>query len=66
MRISLNNLLPNDVKIFSVLPVAQRFDSKISTSHREYSYFLPTYMLTPIKELLLESPPKKAAEDDGA
>lgn len=67
MRVALNKLLPNDVKIFTVLPVSARFDSKTNTSHREYSYYLPTYMLTHVSQMNLESPPKVEAQtDDGA
>jgi tRNA U38,U39,U40 pseudouridine synthase TruA len=62
MRQQLNNTLPKDIKLFTVLPVAHRFDAKLATSHREYSYFLPTFMLTPIKDLLLESPPKSVLQ----
>lgn len=54
----MNSLLPKDIKIFAVLPCANRFDAKLATSHREYSYYLPTFMLTPISQLNLESPPK--------
>ena len=49
-----------------MVPVANRFDAKLATSHREYSYFLPTYMLVPISEMLLESPPKLINEDEEA
>lgn len=68
MRLKMNSLLPKDIKIFTLLSVAGRFDSKINTSHREYSYYLPTFMLTAIKEMNLESPPKQASEgkDEGA
>jgi len=45
-----------------LIPVAARFDSKLNTSHREYSYFLPTYMLAPINDLCFESPPKPAVD----
>lgn len=65
MRLQLNEMLPKDVTLFSVLPVAARFDSKINTSHREYSYFLPTYMLMSIKEMCLESPPKTIEPVEG-
>jgi tRNA U38,U39,U40 pseudouridine synthase TruA len=54
----MNSLLPKDIKMFAILPVANRFDAKLTTSHREYSYFLPTFMLNPINEMNLESPPK--------
>ncbi len=67
MRIALNKLLPYDVKIFTVLPVSARFDSKTNTSHREYSYYLPTFMLTHISQLNFESPPKpEAVTEEGA
>lgn len=59
LRLLVNSKLPNDVKIFSILPVAGKFDAKITVSHREYSYFLPTFVLIPINELNLEGPPKQ-------
>jgi tRNA U38,U39,U40 pseudouridine synthase TruA len=60
----MNSILPKDIKIFAVLPAANRFDAKLATSHREYSYFLPTFMLTPINKLNLESPPKPKVDED--
>ena len=60
----MNSLLPRDIKIFAVVPAANRFDAKITTSHREYSYFLPTFMFTPINKLNLESPPKPKVDDN--
>ena len=63
MRVALNLLLPSDVKIFTLLPVSTRFCAKTNTSHREYSYYLPTYMLTSIKEMNLESPAKPVTEN---
>jgi len=47
-----------------VLPAANRFDAKLATSHREYSYYLPTFMLTPIDKLILESPPKEKVDEE--
>ena len=35
----------SEIKVFCVIEVSNRFNSKINTSHREYSYFLPTFML---------------------
>ena len=61
LRQRLNNedgVLPNDIKIFSLLPVSNRFNAKNCTSYREYSYFLPTFMLTSIKQLYLLTPPR--------
>ena len=45
--------LPSDIKIFSLLQVSNKFNAKNCTSYREYSYFLPTFMLTSLKELYL-------------
>lgn len=42
--------------------MSQRFDAKNCTSHRVYSYFLPTFTLLPIQQLYLATPPK--AEPD--
>lgn len=60
LRHKLNNeALPKDeIKIFSLLPVSNRFNAKNNTNYREYSYFLPTYMLTPINKMYLATPPK--------
>jgi tRNA pseudouridine(38-40) synthase len=66
LRSSLNATITNEVRIFAVVPVANRFCSKITTSHREYSYFLPSFCLTPIKDLILETPPKELAVDESA
>lgn len=64
LRKKMNENLPDDVNVFCVIPVANRFDSKLSTSHREYSYFLPSFCLAPINELCLESPPKLITEEE--
>lgn len=56
--------LPEDVKIFSLLPVSNRFNAKNCTSYREYSYFLPTFMLTAVKDLYLVTPPRKITEEE--
>ena len=42
-----------------MMQVSNNFNAKNATSYREYSYYLPTFMLTPISELYLASPPKK-------
>jgi tRNA pseudouridine(38-40) synthase len=48
----IRELLPegkkDEVKCFCVLEVSNRFNAKINTSYREYSYYLPTFMLNPI------------------
>lgn len=62
----LNEVLPKDVKLFSLMPVANKFDAHTSTSHREYSYFLPSFMLLPISELNLEAPKKIVKVDESA
>lgn len=49
MRKRLNEeTLPPDIKIFSMFTVSHRFNAKNCTNYREYSYFLPTFMLTGI------------------
>lgn len=39
--------------MFCVLEVSNRFNAKINTSYREYSYYLPTYVLNPIDKCYL-------------
>ena len=46
------------------MQVSNNFNAKNATSYREYSYYLPTFMLTPISELYLASPPKKPSEEE--
>lgn len=50
----LRNLLPEEnkeeIKVFCVIEVSNRFNAKINASYREYSYYLPTFMLNPIDE----------------
>ena len=64
IRLSINKELPSDVKIFSMMQVSNNFNAKNATSYREYSYYLPTFMLTPISELYLASPPKKTSMEE--
>lgn len=58
LRAEINAALPPEIKVFCLAPVSQRFDSKNCTSHRVYSYFLPSYTLLPIQQLYLATPPK--------
>lgn len=39
--------------MFCVIEVSNRFNAKNCTSHREYSYYLPTFLLSSITELYL-------------
>lgn len=64
LRVDLNKVLPSDVKVFSMFLVSNRFNAKNCTSNREYSYFLPTFMLTPISELYLATPPRQMTEEE--
>ena len=65
LRNRLNNeALPSDIKVFSLLPVSNRFNAKNCTNFREYSYFLPTFMLTSIDQLYLVTPPRKVTEEE--
>ena len=45
-RARLNAILPPDVRVFCVVRCSNRFNAKICTSNREYSYYLPSFMLT--------------------
>jgi tRNA U38,U39,U40 pseudouridine synthase TruA len=42
-----------EIKVFCVIEVSNRFNSKNQTSHRDYSYYLPTFLLAPIPEFFL-------------
>lgn len=42
-----------EIKVFCVIEVSNRFNAKNCTSHREYSYYLPTFLLAPISEIYL-------------
>ena len=55
LNIALNkdSKIESEVKVFCVIEVSNRFNSKINTSHREYCYFLPTFMLAPISDFYL-------------
>lgn len=55
IRANINSKLPEDVKVFCILDVSNKFNAKINTSHRDYSYFLPSFMLSSIDELYLGS-----------
>ena len=64
LRSKLNEALPSDIKIFSLLQVSNKFNAKNCTSYREYSYFLPTFMLTPLKQLYLNTPLREITEEE--
>lgn len=53
LRKKLNDELPKDVKVFNMLEVANKFNAKICTSNREYSYYLPSFMFSSINSLYL-------------
>ena len=42
-----------EVKVFCVICVSNRFNAKNCTSHREYSYYLPTFMISSINKFYL-------------
>lgn len=50
-RRKLNETLPKDIKVFCVVRCSNRFNAKITTSSREYSYYLPSFMLIKLSEL---------------
>ena len=60
-RMRLNAVLPADVRVFCVMRCSNRFDAKICTSNREYSYYLPSFMLTKITDLYFGSVTEKKA-----
>jgi tRNA U38,U39,U40 pseudouridine synthase TruA len=51
-----NKELPADMKCFAIMNTSWAFNSKNLTSSREYSYYLPTFMLKPITESYLGHP----------
>jgi tRNA pseudouridine38-40 synthase len=44
-RRKLNDLLPEDIKVFAIVRPTNRFNTKLNADDREYSYYLPTFML---------------------
>lgn len=49
VRKELNNALPDDITVFAIIRPSNRFNSKLNADDREYSYYLPTFMLRSIK-----------------
>ena len=64
LRAKINEDLPEDIKVFCMLHVSNNFNAKNCTSYREYSYYLPTFLLTSIQKLNLSSPPKEVDEEE--
>ena len=62
LRMKVNKELPDDIKIFCLHQTANNFNAKNCTTYREYSYYLPTFMLTSISKLYLATPPKTEEE----
>lgn len=52
-RVLVNEELPSDMKCFAICDVGWSFNSKNLTSNREYSYYLPTFMLSSISDSYL-------------
>ncbi len=46
----MNAELPEDIKVFCIVRPTSRFNTKINADDREYSYYLPTFMLRSINE----------------
>ena len=42
-----------EVRVFTVIEVSNRFNAKNTTSHREYSYYLPSFTLAPVSQFYL-------------
>ncbi len=54
-RKRINQELPDDIRIFCLLKCSSRFNAKNCTSNRDYSYYLPSFMLTKMTELYFGS-----------
>ena len=52
-RLEKNGGFRDEIKIFCVIEVSNRFNAKINTSHREYSYYLPSFTLAGIDKYFL-------------
>ena len=52
LNTALNARLPqkDEIKVFCCIEVSNRFNAKTNTSYREYSYYLPTFLLGSIKK----------------
>ena len=48
MKLKVNSLLPNDIKIFRFIEVSDHFDSKSNNNNREYNYIIPSFLFEPI------------------
>lgn len=46
-----NSKLPSEIRLFCFLNVLGGFDAKHAASHREYDYYLPTFMISPSVKL---------------
>jgi tRNA pseudouridine38-40 synthase len=46
----LNQELPEDMKVFCIVRPTNRFNAKLNADDREYSYYLPTFMLRNMNE----------------
>jgi tRNA pseudouridine38-40 synthase len=55
VRKRLNKELPEDIRVFCLLQCSNRFNAKNCTSNREYSYYLPSFMLMKITEIYFGS-----------
>jgi tRNA pseudouridine(38-40) synthase len=52
-RLEKNGGFKDEIKVFCVIEVSNRFNAKINTSHREYSYYLPSFTLAGIDKFFL-------------
>ena len=52
-RLKKNGGFHEEIKVFCIIEVSNRFNAKINTSHREYSYYLPSFTLGGIDEFFL-------------
>jgi len=63
----INERLPQDIRLFSILNVVGGYDAKKAASWREYDYYMPTFMLSPdvkVKYELSDEQPEQNFDPD--
>ena len=50
----INNALPKDIRLFTLIVAAKKFNTKLRCSSREYLYYLPSFCLSKEKTILEE------------
>lgn len=50
MKKNVNELLPQDIRVFRIIEVSSHFNSKDNNDSREYHYIVPTFVFEPIEK----------------